>query len=69
MVLRERSPLLFHTILLTTSYYLIDVSERGAAIYHSLMGIVNELLAPMIISTQAYHLKVSILRDNDSDRF
>ncbi|KAM0787331.1 hypothetical protein ACM66B_003420 [Microbotryomycetes sp. NB124-2] len=55
--IRKRSPLLFHSVLLTTAYYLMDTSQRGATVYHSLMTLVNEILAPMIISTQPYHLR------------
>ncbi|KAK4055928.1 hypothetical protein OIO90_002921 [Microbotryomycetes sp. JL221] len=62
MAVRERSPLLFHAILLTTAYYLMDTSQRGATVYHSLMTLVNEILAPIIISTQSFHLKTDMVR-------
>lgn len=56
--MRERSPILFHVILLSVSYYLMGKSERATTIYHSLMALVNELVAPILISTQGYNLKV-----------
>lgn len=55
IVLRSTSPLLFHVILLCTSYYLLDSSERGQHIYHALISIVNQLVAPIMISTQPNH--------------
>ena len=58
--MRVRSPLLFHVILLSTSYYLMGTSERGTAIYLALVDLVNELIAPILISTQGYHLNVSV---------
>ncbi|KAK4046153.1 hypothetical protein OIV83_006294 [Microbotryomycetes sp. JL201] len=62
MAVRRRSPFLFHAILLTTAYYLMDTSQRGATVYHSLMSLVNEIVAPMIISTQPYHLRTDTVK-------
>jgi hypothetical protein len=56
--MRERSPILFHTILLSTAYYLMENSDRGLDIYCTLTGIVNELIAPLIISAQNEQMNV-----------
>lgn len=56
--MRERSPILFHVMLLSTAYYLCSSSERGMTVYHALMALVNELVAPILISTQVTSLKV-----------
>ena len=60
--LRSESPLLFHVILLTASYYTISKGESALRIYYGLTAIVNELLAPSIISPQAADLKTNFIR-------
>ncbi|BGP47584.1 hypothetical protein JCM10450v2_003447 [Rhodotorula kratochvilovae] len=51
LAIRARSPLLFHTILLATAYFLLpSPGERSKRVYLGLTGIVNELIAPVIIS-------------------
>ncbi|GAA5838209.1 hypothetical protein JCM9279_004157 [Rhodotorula babjevae] len=48
---RTRSPLLFHTILLSTAYFLLPApGEHSKRVYLGLTSIVNELVAPVIIS-------------------
>ncbi|GAA5917354.1 hypothetical protein JCM8208_007397 [Rhodotorula glutinis] len=48
---RERSPLLLHTILLSTAYFLLRApGEHSKRVYLGLTGIVNELVAPVVIS-------------------
>ncbi|GAA5941475.1 hypothetical protein JCM3775_004935 [Rhodotorula graminis] len=49
---RPRSPLLFHSILLSTAYFLLPApGEHSKRVYLGLTGIVNELVAPIVIST------------------
>ncbi|ORY88171.1 hypothetical protein BCR35DRAFT_302110 [Leucosporidium creatinivorum] len=60
--MRERSPILFHVILLSVAYYLMGKSERATTIYHNLMALVNELIAPILISTQGFNLKTDLVR-------
>ncbi|SGZ28445.1 BQ5605_C027g10338 [Microbotryum silenes-dioicae] len=62
MEVRERCPLLFHTILTSTGYYLMGTSERGTKVYKALVALTNELIAPIIISTQVYDLNSDLLR-------
>ncbi|GAA6056662.1 hypothetical protein JCM3770_006334 [Rhodotorula araucariae] len=51
LAVRKRSPLLFHTILLATAYFLLpSPGERSKRVYLGLTGIVNELVAPIVIS-------------------
>ena len=51
LAVRTRSPLLFHTILLSTAYFLLPApGEHSKRVYLGLTGIVNELVAPIIIS-------------------
>ncbi|SCV67428.1 BQ2448_5039 [Microbotryum intermedium] len=62
MEVRERCPLLFNTILTSTAYYLMGTSERGTKVYKALVALTNELIAPIIISTQVYDLNSDLLR-------
>lgn len=56
--MRERSPLLFHSMLLSVGYYLMGASERGAQVYYSLTALVNELVAPLMLSAQPHQVNV-----------
>lgn len=60
--MKERSPLLFHVILLSTSYYLMRGSERGTSVYHSLTSLVNELVTPFLVSPQPRQLNTDLVR-------
>ncbi|KAK4702717.1 hypothetical protein P7C70_g3504, partial [Phenoliferia sp. Uapishka_3] len=60
--MRERSPLLFHVMLLCTAYYLMGSSERGQQVYYALTGLVNELLAPLILSAQPHQVNTDFVR-------
>lgn len=60
--MKQRSPLLFHVILLSTSYYLMRGSERGTSVYHSLTSLVNELVAPFLFSPQARQINTDLVR-------
>lgn len=60
--MRASSPLLFHVILLSTTYYLIGNAERNMHIYQALTSIVNELVAPILISPQPFQLNVRPFR-------
>ena len=60
--LRSKSPLLFHVLLLTASYYTISKGESALRIYYGLTAIVNELLAPSIISPQSSDLNTNFIR-------
>ncbi|KAL8280714.1 hypothetical protein RQP46_007037 [Phenoliferia psychrophenolica] len=59
--MRERSPLLFHAILLSTGYYL-STSERGAQVYYALTALVNELIAPLLISALPQQVNTDFVR-------
>lgn len=60
--LRSESPLLFHVILLTASYYTISKGDSALRIYYGLTAIVNELLAPSILSPQSSDLNTNFIR-------
>ncbi|BGP24161.1 hypothetical protein JCM10295v2_003069 [Rhodotorula toruloides] len=50
--LRVRSPVLFHVMLLTTSYFLLpSPGDKSKKVYLQLLTIVNELVAPIVLGT------------------
>mgnify|MGYP001559814028 CR=1 FL=1 len=55
--MRIRSPLLFHAILLSTGYYL-SASRHGSQTYRGLTALVNELIAPLVVSALPQQLNV-----------
>ncbi|KAI5474717.1 C6 transcription factor [Pseudohyphozyma bogoriensis] len=62
VAMRERNPLLFHAILLSTAYYLMGSSERGSQVYYSLTALVNEILAPLVISALPSQVTLDFVR-------
>ncbi|ORY88776.1 hypothetical protein BCR35DRAFT_301104 [Leucosporidium creatinivorum] len=61
LVVRERSPLLFHAILLTTIYYRPRTSENQT-LYRNVSSIVDSILAPQILCPQPDQLSPDFIR-------
>ncbi|BGP31569.1 hypothetical protein JCM10296v2_003341 [Rhodotorula toruloides] len=61
--LRARSPVLFHVMLLTTSYFLLpSPGDKSKKVYLQLLTLVNELVAPIVLGTMKADLTPDLVR-------
>lgn len=62
LLVRSKSPFLFHSILLVTDFYNTSTSPRAAEVYTGLTAIINELVAALIFAPDASVFKSDLVR-------
>lgn len=62
LVVRGKSPFLFHAILLVTDYYNTSTSPRAAEVYTGLTAIMNELVASIIFAPDPSVFRSDLVR-------
>jgi hypothetical protein len=58
----KRTPLLFHAILLTATYYDSAQSSRNLRRYNGLLAVVNSVVAPQILCPQSHQFNADFVR-------